>query len=326
VARAAVAALALSLLAVGFTVAAGSRGGEARPLGKPASGLYPSLRAVGDLGRPDGRATDAGLGVYPALRAPSSLVFPGPEALQAARVYAATRQGRVAFAVAGERGGIVGQAVDQPFASASLLKAMILVAYLDKVEANGEGLSSADVNRLDAMIRVSDNYSASATFRRLGSQPLRELARRAGLRSFSIDGDWGNARITAADQVRFFLALDRLLPAPRRRSYARYLLSHIASFHAWGIPAVARPRWRVFFKGGWRPDGGGDIVHQAALLERGPRRIAIAVLTDRDPSESYGRRTIRGVAERLLRPASSVTPAPAPARLAPLAELAHSGK
>jgi beta-lactamase class A len=248
---------------------------------------YPALRAVGDLGRP--------------LRDPRALVFPGPAAVRAARSYAATRQGRVSFAVGDARGDIAGQAFDRPYPSASLSKAMILVAYLYRAERSGKGVSPLEVSRLDGMIRVSDNYSASWLFRRLGPRALAAIARRAGLRSFSVDGDWGAARLTAADQVRFFLAIDRLLPEPRRRNYARHLLSHIAAFHSWGIPQVARPHgWRVFFKGGSRPDGSGQLVHQAAVLERGPRRIAIAVLTDGSPSEKYGHGTIRGIAERLL--------------------------
>jgi hypothetical protein len=221
--------------------------------------------------------------------------------VQAARTFAASRQGRVSFAVADARGDIAGQGFDEPFPSASLTKAMILVAYLDKAERSGRGISPQEIAWLDGMIRVSDNYSASQLYRRLGPQALRGVARRAGLKSFSIGGDWGAARVTAADQVRFFLAIDRLLPAPRRRNYARYLLSHVAPFHAWGIPQAARRRgWQAFFKGGWRPDGSGQLMHQAALLERGPRRIAIAVLTDGSPSERSGKETIRGIAERLL--------------------------
>jgi hypothetical protein len=43
-------------------------------------------------------------------------------------------------------------------------------------------------------------------------------------------------------------------------------------------------------------------VHQVALVERGDRRVALAVLTDSDRTEAYGHETIRGVARRALRP------------------------
>jgi len=292
--------LVLAALALLLASTEGLAGG-ADPAQSVAARLYPPLRSVPDLGKPGGGETDAGAGLYPALRQPQSLVFPGPAAVQAARAFAARRRGRVAFAVADARGGIAGRSYERPYASASLSKVMILVAYLDRAERTGRGLSPREVSRLDAMIRVSDNFSASQLFHRLGPEALRDVARRAGLRSFAVDGDWGAMRITAADQARFFLSIDRLLPAPRRRNYARHLLSHVAPFHAWGIPRAARRRgWRVFFKGGWRPDGSGQLVHQAALLERGPRRITIAVLTDGSPSEKYGHETIRGIAERLL--------------------------
>jgi Beta-lactamase enzyme family len=323
----AVTAVLAGALAIGLVAAEGLAGGQeetapARLIGTAGSGVYPSLRTVGDLGAPGDSTTDAGVGVYPALSEPQALTFPGPAAIRAARDYAATRRGRVSFAVADARGGIAGQAFDEPYRSASLIKAMILVAYLDQVERTGQGLTEADVARLQAMIRVSDNDSTSTTFRRLAPGALTRLARRAGMRSFAVDlSHWGGSQVTAADQVRFFLALDRLLPAQRRRRYARELLSHVASFHAWGIPRVARPRWRVFFKGGWRQGGSGEIVHQAALLERGPQRIAIAVLTDGNPSEVYGRATIRGIAARLLRAGDRAASAARAGTLSPIARL-----
>jgi hypothetical protein len=58
----------------------------------------------------------------------------------------------------------------------------------------------------------------------------------------------------------------------------------------------------VFFKGGWRPENGGWIIHQVALVERGKRRASLAVLTDGDRTDGYGHETIRGIAKRVLRP------------------------
>jgi hypothetical protein len=272
----AVSLVGLTLLASALISSEGHAGREGT-VQLVAARSYPPLRSVGELG--------------------TGTALPGPAAVRSARAYARARRGNVAFAVAEARGDIAGQAFDQPYASASLVKAMILIAYL----ARAGSVSPGETASLDAMIRVSDNHSATRLYRRIGPKAVRAVARRAGLKSFSVGGDWGAARVTAADQVRFFLAIDRLLPSPRRRDYARYLLSHVASFHAWGIPEVARPRgWRAFFKGGWRPDSSGQLVHQAALLERGSRRIAIAVLTEGGPSEKYGQGTAKGIAERLL--------------------------
>ncbi len=56
---------------------------------------------------------------------------------------------------------------------------------------------------------------------------------------FSISGIWANAQISAADQARFFFRMDSLIPR-EFVGYARYLLSTIAGYESWGIPAVAR--------------------------------------------------------------------------------------
>jgi hypothetical protein len=111
-------------------------------------------------------------------------------------------------------------------------------------------------------------------------------------------GEWGFTEVSAADLARFFYHQDSLIP-PRFVDYARWLLSSIEPSESWGIPAVARPRFTVYFKGGWLPEVEG-LVNQVARLESGHRRIAIAVLTRFDPSMVYGQQTIEGVTARLL--------------------------
>jgi hypothetical protein len=112
---------------------------------------------------------------------------------------------------------------------------------------------------------------------------------------------WANTRIDAGDQARFFYRIDRLVPK-RHRRYARYLLSHVTPVQRWGVGQAAAHGERAFFKGGWRPQGGGWLVHQVALVERGGKRVSLAVLTDHDRDFVYGQDTIKGVARRALKP------------------------
>ena len=55
--------------------------------------------------------------------------------------------------------------------------------------------------------------------------------------------------------------------------------------------------WTLYFKSGWTR----RVEHQAALLVRGRRRVAVAVLTRGSPSPAYARATEEGVFSRLLR-------------------------
>jgi hypothetical protein len=226
--------------------------------------------------------------------------LPTSRQLAAARRYARSRDGLVSFAVVDTHGKLHCHHCRLRYVSASLVKAMLLVAYLDRLSAEGRPLTAADLALLDPMIRVSDNASATAAYWRAGGDPaLNGLARRAGMRNFDVFGHWETAQLTAADQARFFAHLHGLTPR-RYWPYAHKLLSSVVSWQSWGIPEVSRPRWRTLFKGGWRGTWRGELVHQAARLERGSRTMAIAILTDGNPSHAYGRTTVRGIAARLL--------------------------
>lgn len=236
----------------------------------------------------------AGSGVAPAG-------YPKLAAVAAARRYLRRRSGDTAFAVVDSQGRISGAHRHRTFVSASVVKAMLLVAYLRMLAAERRGMDAASRALLTPMIEVSDNDAAAAVWYRVGESRVEGLARRTGMTDFSVSGYWANAQISAADQARFFFHMERAIPRPFR-PFARRLLSHIVEYESWGIPAVARPRgWRVYFKGGWRGTYRGQLVHQAARLQRPRARVAIAVLTDGDPSMAYGIETIAGVTARLLR-------------------------
>ena len=210
------------------------------------------------------------------------------------------RAGSESFAFVDEDGRLYGYHRWRPTPSASVLKPMLMVAYLNLATVRNRALNDRDRSLLGPMIRRSDNTTAGIVLNTVGASGLYRVARRAGMRHFRVHLPvWGLSEITAADQARFFYRIDSYVPA-RHRSYARYLLSHIVSSQRWGIPPEVPAGWRVFFKGGWA-SGTGRVTHQVALLLDGDRRLAIAVLTEYNPSHDYGVRTIRGVAARLLR-------------------------
>lgn len=274
-------------------------GGDGRaPAGASAPPIVPALREVGSLASREGQV-DSGVGVFPALAPPGRLAFPSGVAIEAARRFGRGREGQVAFAVADERGAVTGLEPNRAFLSASLTKAMVLVAFLRQAVQERFEPTASERESLGFMIRLSDNASADRMYARVGDDRLRELASAAGMARFAIAGHWANATVTPADQARFFLVADLLVPR-RERAFARTLLETVSPEQTWGVPKTARPRWRTFFKGGWRPEGEGELVHQAALLERGGRRVAVAVMTVRNRDMAYGEKTIEGVGRRLL--------------------------
>lgn len=231
-----------------------------------------------------------------ALVASATLAF--TPNVEAAREYAAQRPGTVAFAVRTED-RFWGVDADRAFPSASVLKAMLLVAYAQ--DARERPLRRDERALLAPMIRWSDNASANVIFTRLGPARLSRLAREAGMSRFRPAAPvWGNSRITARDGTRFFLRVDALLP-PRHRAYGLRLLREIVASQRWGIGKLELPSWRVYFKGGWGA-GTGAVDHQVALLRRGDQRIAVAVLTAANGTHAAGKATLEGVFRRLLDP------------------------
>jgi hypothetical protein len=234
------------------------------------------------------------LGVAPASVPAAPAPLATSAGIRAARDYALDRQGSVAFAVLDQRGRLRGVHRTRVFPSASVSKAMIMVAVLR--QARGRALSASVREALRRMITWSDNDSADALYARVGGGGLVDVARAARATRFGERGHWASERITAADQVRLFLRLDALIPAAHR-AYARELLRSIVPAQRWGVaPVAARHRMTIMFKGGWRP----GVLHQVALLERGGQRLAVAVLTAGQPSVAYGQRTVEGVAARVL--------------------------
>jgi beta-lactamase family protein len=257
----------------------------------PAFRIYVALLTVALAGAaaPAGRAASAGADA--ALR-------PWRAHVREARQYAQTRAGGISFGVR-TRSGLRGVGLERTVPSASVVKAMLLVAYLRQPDVWHRNLGRADRSLLGPMIRRSDNAAASQVCNIVGTGGLTRLARRTHMQRFHATRPWGLSSINVADQTRFFLHIERRVPR-RHRRYAMRLLRSIVPSQRWGI-ARTRPRgWALYFKGGWG-SGTGWADHQVALLRRGRRRVSVAILITSSPSHSYGNETLHGVAARLLR-------------------------
>lgn len=224
----------------------------------------------------------------------------------AAKAYARHRPGTVGFAVRDDRGSLVGAWHERNrVSSASVIKSMLLVAYLRRADVRGRALLPWERQTLRPMIRRSKDSAASEIFAIVGQRGLRRLARAAGLREFAPSSHWGLSQITAADMTSYFFEIGDLAP-PRHRAWVLRLLGTVLPKQQWGIPPVAPTGWVWHIKGGWL-DG---VVNQVALFTRGSRRFTVAVLIEGTPDTeagvqhrpraAVGPATITGVAARLL--------------------------
>ena len=155
-----------------------------------------------------------------------------------ARRFAAAREGRVSFAVLGPGGRITGPGTDTTYESASLVKAMILVAYLRMLAAEEREpteLELAAHGRHDPGVATTSR-PATLYEDAWAPRPSRSSPPRPECGTFATSIHSGaTASFRPPDQVRFFLSLDRLLPAAHR-DFARDLLENVASFRRLGVP------------------------------------------------------------------------------------------
>ena len=228
--------------------------------------------------------------------------------------------------------------------SASVIKAMILVVYLDLPSVRDRKLTPTDHGILDPMIEQSDDHATNRAFDKIANETgdanreLRRLAERVGMTNFHTNsqGVWGQTQVDARDQTLFFLHLGGFIGGQRavgHRKVARYLLEHVIPSERWGVAQAQPPGWHLYFKSGWG-FGSGWVDHQSALLVRDADggRVSVAILQHHPgsdpgdpnwedphrcyhdypdsscPHHRYGTETLRGIAERLLRGLDTAPP------------------
>ncbi len=224
--------------------------------------------------------------------------YPSPAAIAAAVQYLDARAGSTSIAVVDSHGRLSGARTHERFQSASVVKVMFLTAFLQLLARVHRPVSALDNSLLSPMIHESNNEDASAVLARVGGAAVARVAREARMQDYAPGvGWWAYTQTSAADQARFFVAIEHLIPR-QFWPYARGLLDGIEPEQSWGIPEVARPRWQVFFKTGALPSEG--LFNETARLERPGVTFTVSVFSTGDPSQAYGEETMRGVGARLL--------------------------
>ena len=188
--------------------------------------------------------------------------------MRAVQRWLRTRGGTNSWALVDSWGRMHRFAPHRVYVSASLVKAMLLVAYL-----RGIGNRAPDAGErasLGPMITVSSNDAADTVYYRVGDAgplPARSPGRHAELLRGRLLGE----RAASARRTRRASSTGSTGWCRRRsRGYARGLLSSIVGYQRWGFSRYSLAAgFKTFFKGGWRGTGAGQLVHEAALFERG---------------------------------------------------------
>ena len=170
---------------------------------------------------------------------------------------------------------------------------MLLVAYL-----RGIGKRAPDAGErasLGPMITVSSNDAADTIYYRVGDAALYRLARLAGWRASRWPATGGTPTSAPRTRRASSTASTGWCRGPRAVRARSALLDR--ELPALGLlPLLARRGVQDLLQGRLAWNGAGQLVHEAALFERGDTRISMAVLTDGNPSHEYGTNAARGCA------------------------------
>jgi beta-lactamase class A len=184
---------------------------------------------------------------------------------------------------------------DGAFDTASIVNADILASLLLRAQDAGRELTAREKTYASAMIRDSDNASATALWEAIGRAP--GLA--AANARFGLDGTeggdgllWGLTQTTAADQLTllrqvFGDAADSELDAGSR-AYVRGLMGDIAAGQDWGVSAAGPTGFAL--KNGWLPRTATGLwdINSVGRVEVDRRAYLLAVLSDGNSTKAKG--------------------------------------
>ena len=190
--------------------------------------------------------------------------------------------------------------------TASIVKVDVMADALAADQGSG-GIPPQQAALMPPMIQVSDNNAATSMWGIIGGAAgLSAFDGVLGLRSTApwpgpitdTNLGWAYTTTSADDMVkvvRTFALANPILSEPSR-AYGLSLMHNVRADQVWGVPAGA-PAGSVAVKTGFITPGPGDAqVNSIGYVAGAGRNYVFAILTNGNPSESYGVETINAVA------------------------------
>ncbi|MFG2922817.1 serine hydrolase [Streptomyces sp. NPDC048305] len=192
---------------------------------------------------------------------------------------------------------------DDTYDTASIVKVDILAALLLRAQDEDRELSGAEHAYAEAMIRRSDNASATALLRAVGGEEGLDAANgRLGLTGTTAAHAWGLTQTTAADQVRLLEAVDGTdSPLSKdSRAYLTELMGEVEEDQRWGVSAAGTG---AVLKNGWMPRTTTGLwdINSIGRVERGGHTLLVAVLSRGHATKEAGVALVESVAEAAAR-------------------------
>jgi beta-lactamase class A len=192
------------------------------------------------------------------------------------------------------------------FDSASVVKVTILSALLRKAQEQHRRLTPTEAALATEMITESDDDAASDLWVDVGPYDLQHFLDLAHMtQTHPGPGPyWGLTKITADNEVlllRLLLNRNAVLDTSSR-DYVLDLMARVIPSQRWGVPVGAPTSLTVHVKNGWLPlyPDGWRINSIGAFTGRGGG-YSIVVLTQDNPTMTYGIDTIEAIAKVINR-------------------------
>lgn len=181
----------------------------------------------------------------------------------------------------------------EKYETASVVKVQVLACLLLDAQDDDRELTSSELTRAKAMIRLSDNDATTSLFRQLGqARAITRCNKRLGLTSTTVSQSWGLTRTTVNDQVKLLAKLvDPKGPLDAdSRKLAFTLMNTVDDTQTWGVPSVGKAGEKTTVKNGWlsrSTEGGKWIVNTVGRVDGDDTDVSVAVL-------SHGHGTLDG--------------------------------